>query len=192
MSFCGKREIVEKGRYIWNFPIVNRSYISFCVFCVLSTEDRSPKTSRRKSKVLSAKYSSRRASISLAGDVEKCQYTGSRVNRLIPEARPIQNALNCDCYRRNRSFVRDECQVFKVSLLSLAPIVTRGCSITRRASREWNEKIEDRTRDQSTTYRRIVNKGSVLIPHCESALSSDNVCTLADEREWVFKFSINP
>jgi len=64
-----------------------KSVRSLCVLCVLSTEDRSPKMSRRKSKVLSAKYSSRRASISLAGDVEKCQYTGSRVDRPIPKAR---------------------------------------------------------------------------------------------------------
>lgn len=51
-----------------------KSVCLFYVFSVLSIEDRSPKTSRRKSKVLSAKYSSRCASISLVGDVEKCQY----------------------------------------------------------------------------------------------------------------------
>lgn len=164
-----------EGMTCWKFSD-RKSVRSLCVFCVLSTEDRSPKM-----KVLLAKYSSLRASISLAGDVEKCQYTGSP-GPTDSRGATIQNVLNSDSRSlslRKWSFVlATNAKYFRFSLsLLLAPIGTRGWMINNascepRVKRERRSKIELIVGDQSATYRRIVNKDSVLISRCERVHSA--------------------
>lgn len=130
---------------------------SILCICFPPKISRSPKTNRRKSKVLSsAKYSSRRASTSLAGDVEKCQMLDlawtERFSRGATIEKPLVPANSVS--RSSREVALCSRRVPNILNILLLSVATRGRMVASCASDKSVEKlarIEDRSRDQSAT-----------------------------------------
>lgn len=180
------------------FPWAIRSRVTIRV-AAFSAADRSPKTSRRKSKVLlrlsialaPTARERERESVSLASDVEveKCQYSGSAVwtERFqkrgdLTTTRP--STVSYSFQTGSASFVRDKCQIpsapshrrltcLVASLLSLARVVGRhadGSMVDTPGSSASRWRVADRrSNSRSVDHPRGVSRHS----HRESAAEPD-------------------